>query len=250
MAKIIRLAPGVESMGQYYYVVNPDKKQYLHPHKFGCGLKLGEFSSAPFGPMNALAILLAVGNGRGGGDLQIKNADADAVLVGSWAGDRVFVAGDYAGDCGIKPSDPSKFDSDDTPSLYAIAREEYEDISDRIISVVAKAEAAYGHPWAVLDLAVDGWRDVPDCVYDAPRGVPEKPAGGQEAFAEYMRLATHQSETLTARLLRSVRASSSRKEALSNVDKAIAAMSAARSAIATGADWERNQLPKPAETGD
>lgn len=27
-------------MGQYYYVVNVTKKQYLHPHKFGEGIKL------------------------------------------------------------------------------------------------------------------------------------------------------------------------------------------------------------------
>jgi hypothetical protein len=30
-------------MGQYYYVVNMNKKQYLNPHKFNDGLKACEF---------------------------------------------------------------------------------------------------------------------------------------------------------------------------------------------------------------
>ncbi len=29
-------------MGQYYYIVNIDKHEYLHPHKFNDGLKLLE----------------------------------------------------------------------------------------------------------------------------------------------------------------------------------------------------------------
>ena len=83
-------------MGQYYYIVNCDKKQYLHPHKFGDGLKLLEFGCSSDGTMTGLAVLLADGNGRGGGDLHSKNP-----IIGSWAGDRIVIAGDYA--------DPGKF---------------------------------------------------------------------------------------------------------------------------------------------
>lgn len=78
-------------MGQYYMIVNLDKEQYLHPHAFGDGLKLMEFGSNGRGTMLALAVLLARGNGRGGGDLHSNNR-----IIGSWAGDRIVVTGDYA----------------------------------------------------------------------------------------------------------------------------------------------------------
>ena len=78
-------------MGQYYLIVNLDKEQYLHPHHCGNGLKLMEFGCSDMGTMTALAVLLADGNGRGGGDL-----DSRSEMVGLWAGDRIVVAGDYA----------------------------------------------------------------------------------------------------------------------------------------------------------
>lgn len=89
-------------MGQYYYIVNLDKRQFLHPHKFGDGLKLLEFSCSQGGTLAALAILLADGNGRGGGDLHSDNK-----IIGSWAGDRIVVAGDYADE------EPGHLDPDD-----------------------------------------------------------------------------------------------------------------------------------------
>jgi len=83
-------------MGQYYIIVNLDKKQLILPHKFGDGVKLLEFADSTPGTMTALAVLLADGNGRGGGDL-----DSNDPIIGSWAGDRIVIAGDYA--------DPGKF---------------------------------------------------------------------------------------------------------------------------------------------
>jgi len=77
-------------MGQYYLTVNCDKEQYLNAHRFGQGLKLLEFGCDSDGVMTGLAILLSNGNGRGGGDLNSQNP-----LVGSWAGARIAVAGDY-----------------------------------------------------------------------------------------------------------------------------------------------------------
>lgn len=77
-------------MGQYYKVANLDKKEILHPHKFGDGLKLLEFGDSSGGTMTALAVLLSVGNGRGGGDLRSSNP-----IIGSWAGDRIAIIGDY-----------------------------------------------------------------------------------------------------------------------------------------------------------
>lgn len=122
-------------MGQYYFPVNIDKREYIHPHKFGDGLKLMEFGSSGSGTMLGLAILLASGNGRGGGDLDRQTVDKGEnafgeegsfdplphervehawkykdpgagvkqtyrtivpKIVGRWAGDRIVIAGDYA----------------------------------------------------------------------------------------------------------------------------------------------------------
>jgi hypothetical protein len=83
-------------MGQYYIIVNPVKKQFINPHKFGSGLKLMEFTNDQHGPLQALAILLSNGNGQGGGDLGMEGlTEEQQALIGSWAGDPVIVAGDY-----------------------------------------------------------------------------------------------------------------------------------------------------------
>jgi hypothetical protein len=93
-----------EVMGQYHYTVNLDKREFLHPHKLGDGLKLMEFGNSAGGTMTGLAILLACSNGRGGGDLHTESP-----LIGSWAGDRIAIIGDYA-----EPDDFPGFE-DDSP---------------------------------------------------------------------------------------------------------------------------------------
>lgn len=77
-------------MGQYYYLANLTRREYLHPHRAGNGLKLMEFSGSGDGVMQLLAILLASSNNRGGGDLR-----SDHPIIGTWAGDRIAVVGDY-----------------------------------------------------------------------------------------------------------------------------------------------------------
>ena len=111
-------------MGQYYLIVNLDKKQYLHPHRCGDGLKLLEFGCSATGTLTALAILLADGNGRGGGDLRSENP-----VIGSWAGDRIVITGDYA--------DEGKFTGDPASNLYAVAGEAYQDISRQAMCAMA-----------------------------------------------------------------------------------------------------------------
>lgn len=89
-------------MGQYHYVVNLDKKQFLHPHKFDDGLKLMEFGLSGGGTMTGLAILLGCSSregGRGGGDFHLDRER----IVGSWAGDRIAIVGDYAEDDDLAP---------------------------------------------------------------------------------------------------------------------------------------------------
>lgn len=120
-------------MGQYYLVVNLNKRQYLHPCRLGDGQKLLEFADGG-ATLAALAILLAKDNGRGIGDLHVAPPDAPverwerngfervrtlhAHLVGSWAGDRIVIAGDY----GDKLPESEE-------SLYALAKRTFEDIS-------------------------------------------------------------------------------------------------------------------------
>jgi len=122
-------------MGQYHLVLNLDKKQLLRPTELGDGLKLLEFADG--GPtLTALAILLAKDNGRGLGDLHVampetpldnwEKADyglkrvrtPHAHLVGSWAGDRIIIAGDYGDNI------PGKEEN-----MYSMAQREYLEIS-------------------------------------------------------------------------------------------------------------------------
>lgn len=103
-------------MGQYHKVVNLDKKQYLHPRVFNDGLKLCEFGASSGGTMFGLALLLARDNGKGGGDFHIDNP-----LVGSWAGDRIIIVGDYGDD-----------------KLYSELDDEYENISPQLAELISK----------------------------------------------------------------------------------------------------------------
>ena len=110
-------------MGQYYKIVNIKKKQYITPHTFGDGAKLMEFSMSANGVLAGLAILLADGNGRGGGDLHSEND-----IVGSWAGDNIVIAGDYA--------DAGKFVKEPEQTLYEVASSEGEDISVKVLEAL------------------------------------------------------------------------------------------------------------------
>lgn len=74
-------------MGQYHTLYNVDKKQKVDGLS---GYKLLEQIGYPKSTATALFLLVANSNGRGGGDVK------DHPLVGSWAGDRVVVQGDYA----------------------------------------------------------------------------------------------------------------------------------------------------------
>ena len=81
-------------MGQYHYLVNLDKRQVIHPHQIGNGLKLKEQVGWSYSTSTALVMLLASSSkdgGRGGGDFRARHP-----LVGSWAGDRIAFVGDYS----------------------------------------------------------------------------------------------------------------------------------------------------------
>jgi len=149
-------------MGQYYTAVNLDKKQYIKPHACLDGAKLLEFALNSMGLMSCMAILLADGNGRGGGDLyggecpecngrgsfgsfadnnhRICEACGGSgklpapEIVGSWAGDRVVITGDYADDRKFVP-EGTELEIDGEPqtefNLYTLIYEsdEWTDVS-------------------------------------------------------------------------------------------------------------------------
>ena len=122
-------------MGQYYKIVNIDKQQYLDTYTFNEGAKLLEFGCSSEGTLTALAILLADGNGRGGGDLHSEHP-----IIGTWAGDRIIVAGDYADEEKfLEIDDAVKFkmlQNDNSPNVYSYAMEYFEDISEQALTAM------------------------------------------------------------------------------------------------------------------
>ena len=101
-------------MGQYFLVVNTDKKEYLMPHNFGSGLTFLEFTSDEISVMSGLAHLLGQSSDPSG-----MGADPD--ITGSWIGDHVVIVGDY-----------------DESNLYHTAYETYENISNKVSCHLAK----------------------------------------------------------------------------------------------------------------
>lgn len=132
-------------MGQYWKPVNLDKREFIDPHKLGCGLKLWEQIANFGGPGvgTALTILLAaMPEKRGGGDLQSNP------FIGRWVGDRVALVGDYSEDDDM-PSSPIPFGS-----VYAMtyddAEQPFTDITDDVIEII---EAELGGKYEG-----EGWR--------------------------------------------------------------------------------------------
>jgi len=79
-------------MGQYWKVINLDKKQYLNGHDLDCGLKLWEQIANPRVGQALVILLAAQPERRGGGDIEPDP------IIGSWAGDRIVMVGDYSED--------------------------------------------------------------------------------------------------------------------------------------------------------
>ncbi|MDM8551477.1 hypothetical protein QUF72_15430 [Desulfobacterales bacterium HSG2] len=104
-------------MGQYYMIVNLDKREYLNPLRFGDGCKVREFGFSSYGAMSALAILLAKSSQLEGG------GEFDSVLTGAWAENRIVIIGDY-----------------DESGLYQRLSKEYTDISPEILRIMTDDE--------------------------------------------------------------------------------------------------------------
>jgi len=105
-------------MGQYFLIVNLDKKEFIYPHTFNDGLKLLEFGCSSHGTLTALSLLLRQSNEGGGGDF---NEFENCELVGSWAGDKIVIVGDY-----------------DESGLYDSAETSFKDVSEDLIEQVTR----------------------------------------------------------------------------------------------------------------
>ena len=123
-------------MGQGHKVFNHTKREFLNPHTFNDGYKLCEFGAGG-STMEGLSILLAVSNGRGGGDFYSSHPLAKAI-IGRWGGDSISIIGDYAED-------------DDLPTDLGNASEIFDDASKQANGWVDISE----HVCAVLTIPVE-----------------------------------------------------------------------------------------------
>ena len=80
-------------MGQYHLLVNSDKKEYVNPRDLGFGAKQLE-QTGFIGDLPLVQYWLTTcSRARGFGDFSLT--DTNAAVLGRWAGDRVFILGDY-----------------------------------------------------------------------------------------------------------------------------------------------------------
>lgn len=116
-------------MGQYWKLINLDRREFVTPHRLGHGAKLWEhLANHPSSGSAMIILCAAMPEARGGGDFDLgKNwhgpertfpehntgpgpmpEDYEAVArrtIGRWAGDRIALIGDYALPDDLDPDD-------------------------------------------------------------------------------------------------------------------------------------------------
>lgn len=142
-------------MGQYWKLVNLDKREYVDQRNVGAGAKLWEQLAAYPGTGAAMVILCAaMPEARGGGDLDLDDNwhgperdvygahggcpgpmpdDYPAIArrtIGRWAGDRIALVGDYAED-GDLPNSPVP-----ASDIYGLCSNEWLDVSQDVARVI------------------------------------------------------------------------------------------------------------------
>ena len=96
-------------MGQYFRLINLDKREYVDPWDVGGRAKLWEWSAN--NQCRAIPFLLRQSTEGGGGDIQ-----EDYKIAGRWAGDRIALVGDY-----------------DDSKLFHIAEQDFRNISKELV---------------------------------------------------------------------------------------------------------------------
>jgi hypothetical protein len=143
-------------MGQYWVLVNLDKKEYVNQYNVGCGAKLYE-QLANAGVGQAMVILCAaMPEARGGGDFDLEEnwhgpertfpeyngspgpmpEDYSTIArrtIGRWAGDRIALVGDYAEDTDL----PKRFTASKIwEKCNPDAKNGYTDVSEDVARVI------------------------------------------------------------------------------------------------------------------
>jgi len=78
-------------MGQYFVIINADKRELLDPNYFGDGCKFGDLVRGGLvGALNGLTYLLTMSGTVGGVELRAQDP-----MYGRWVGDRVAIIGEY-----------------------------------------------------------------------------------------------------------------------------------------------------------
>lgn len=111
-------------MGQYYRIINADKKESFSPWDFDSGAKLMEFG------YNGTSVIKAL----------------TSLLMGEWKGDRVYIVGDYA----------------DTSDMSECWAKTYEKLYDEMEADFAPTEEDMKYGWSVYSMA-DKW-DFPEYI--------------------------------------------------------------------------------------
>ncbi len=135
-------------MGQYWVLVNLDKKEFVDPRQVGSGLKLIEILTNHPSACEAMVVLCAAQREvRGGGDLDMEKnrhgperdfcdlpeeyREIARRTIGRWAGDRVVLVGDYTQDSDL-PDHPH------ASTIWDACRTgEYRNISQDVARVLA-----------------------------------------------------------------------------------------------------------------
>ncbi len=99
-------------MGQYFIAVNKTKKEYVTAWEIGGGAKLWEWCANR--QAGIFPYLLRRSDESGGGDVHFNVPNPQ--YAGRWAGDEVYLVGDY-----------------DSSELYKKARNEYSDIAKGLV---------------------------------------------------------------------------------------------------------------------
>jgi len=104
-------------MGQYFLVVNTDKKQFIDAWKFGEGV--ADLQAVSGYHAQAVALLTCRMD-------QVRGTEGN--LLGSWSGDQVIAAAEYAS--------TGENGNGAEHNLYKTAREEFEDISYKALALL------------------------------------------------------------------------------------------------------------------
>lgn len=111
-------------MGQYYLLVNLDKKEYVDPQEDG---DLYKFLEIVWGGNTCKLLMFLLRKSdkvEGGGDI---DDPAKYPLLGHWAGDRIELVGDY-----------------DSSMLFFEAKKKYKDITAELIKEYNEAMSKFG----------------------------------------------------------------------------------------------------------